>query len=69
MKLLTTEQHQMLEDLTGKQYTRTGHPRKYPRCRSETIRLGLKEPPLDPRVQKMLEGLRAVIDTIRINNI
>jgi hypothetical protein len=40
-KRLTSEQHQMLEDLTGEQYTIFGVKRKMRRLSNETRRLGL----------------------------
>jgi len=44
-KNLTPEQHQMLEDLTGLEYTRTGQIRKYQnRSHEESKRLGLVTP-------------------------
>lgn len=43
MKYITLEQHQMLEDMTGLQHTRTGQVRKKQNRRSsETERLGLR---------------------------
>ena len=45
MTKLTVEQHQMLEDLTGLQHTKTGKVReKQNRSRDETVRLGLRDP-------------------------
>lgn len=58
-KHLSTEQHQMLEDLTGLEHTRTGQVRKKQnRSYDETRRLGLisqytrkqqREPEPDPQ--------------------
>ena len=42
MSQFTIEQHQMLEDLTGKQYTRAGRLRQNRRSLTETERLGLE---------------------------
>ena len=65
MKPISTEQHQMLEDLTGMQHTRTGAVRRQQtRSRHQTLRLGLRDP-INPeqrlRIRKMLEPLRLTI--------
>jgi hypothetical protein len=68
MKPISTEQHQMLEDLTGLQHTRTGAVRRQQtRSRYQTLRLGLRDPDAEwvakhwPRLRKMLAGLRPTI--------
>lgn len=45
MKNLSCQQHQVLEDLTGRQMTRQGQTRKKQnRTRDQTLKLGLKDP-------------------------
>ena len=41
MKKLTLEQHQLLEDLTGEEYTQQGQKRKHPRTAKQSYDLGL----------------------------
>lgn len=62
-KPLTTEQHQLLEDLTGKQYTRSGIPRKIPRSLRQTLKLGL----VDRNYQKA-QARHQVINQIKKAN-
>jgi hypothetical protein len=44
---ISLEQHQLLETLSGKQYTRKGTPRKTQRHYNQTQRLGLAFSDLD----------------------
>jgi len=59
MKYISIEQHQMLEDLTGLQHTRTGAVRsKQNRSNRETCRLGLRDPWLatETRLRAMIKN-------------
>lgn len=62
-KPLTTEQHQMLEDLTGKQYTRFGTPRKIPRSLEQTIKMGLYD-----RTYEQQQATTRLINKIKQQN-